>query len=94
MSGIKHYRLTKDEELPDEFCAVRDIGGEPSEYMFYLPESEVAELRELIRAMWFLLCVTGNDDLVAKVEKNGEAMWTVDATAIAEKMRELGIEVE
>ena len=94
MSGIKYYQLAKDEELPDEFCAVRDIGGEPSEYMFYVPESEVAELRELIREMWFLLCVTGNDDLVAEVAKNGETMWTVDATAIAEKMREAGIEVE
>lgn len=57
-------------------------------------EAENTKLRELIRAMWFLLCVTGNDDLVAEVEKNGETMRTVDATAIAEKMRELGIEVE
>ena len=94
MSGIKYYQLAKDETPPEEFCAVRDIGGEPSEYMFYVPESEVAKLRELIRAMWFLLCVTGNDDLVAEVGKNGETMWTVDATAIAEKMRELGIEVD
>lgn len=53
-----------------------------------------AKLRELIRAMWFLLCVTGNDDLVAEVGKNGETIWTVDATAIAEKMHELGFEVE
>ena len=29
--SIKYYHLAKDEELPDEFCAVRDIGGEPSE---------------------------------------------------------------
>ena len=57
-------------------------------------EAENDKLRELIRAMWFLLCVTGNDDLVAEVGKNGETMWTVDATAIAEKMRELGIEVD
>lgn len=44
--SIKYYQLAKDEELPEEFCAVRDVGGEPSEYVFYVPESEVAKLRE------------------------------------------------
>lgn len=44
--NIKYYRLAKDEEPPEEFCAVRDIGGEPSEYVFYVPESEVAKLRK------------------------------------------------
>ena len=46
--SIKYYRLAKDEEPPDEFCAVRDIGGEPSEYTFYVPEAENAKLRELV----------------------------------------------
>lgn len=46
MSGIKYYQLTKGEELPDEFCAVRDIDGEPSEYTFYVPEAENVKLRE------------------------------------------------
>lgn len=45
MGGIKYYQLAKGEELPDEFCAVRDIGGEPSEYTFYAPEAENAKLR-------------------------------------------------
>lgn len=49
MGGIKYYQLAKSEEPPDEFCAVRDIGGEPSEYTFYVPESENAKLRELVR---------------------------------------------
>lgn len=44
--SIKYYHLAKDEEPPDEFCAVRDIGGEPSEYTFYVPETENAKLRE------------------------------------------------
>lgn len=44
--SIKYYQLAKDEELPDEFCAVRDVGGEPSEYTFYVPEVENAKLRE------------------------------------------------
>jgi hypothetical protein len=35
VSGIKYYQLRENEELPDEFCAVRDINGEPSEYTFY-----------------------------------------------------------
>ena len=45
MSGIKYYKLAKDEELPDEFCAVRDIDGEPSEYTFYVLEAENAKLK-------------------------------------------------
>ena len=49
--NIKYYRLSKDEEPPDEFCAVKDIGGEPSEYTFYVPESENAKLRELMARM-------------------------------------------
>ena len=52
--SIKYYRLAKDEEPPEEFCAVRDMGGEPSEYAFYVPESEVAKLRELVRWMYDL----------------------------------------
>lgn len=46
--SIKYYQLAKDEELPDEFCAVRDVGGEPSEYTFYVPEDENTNLRERI----------------------------------------------
>lgn len=44
--SIKYYHLAKDEELPDEFCAIRDVGGEPSEYTFYAPEAENAKLRQ------------------------------------------------
>lgn len=44
--SIKYYQLAKDEELPEEFCVVRDAGGEPSEYTFYVPETENAKLRE------------------------------------------------
>lgn len=44
--SIKYYRLAKDEEPPEEFCAVRDVGGEPSEYVFYVPEAENAKLRD------------------------------------------------
>lgn len=49
--SIKYYRLAKDEEPPDEFCAVKDIGGEPSEYTFYVPESENKKLRNLMMKM-------------------------------------------
>lgn len=47
--SIKYYHLAKDEEPPDEFCAVRDIGGEPSEYTFYVPETENAKLQETLQ---------------------------------------------
>lgn len=55
MGGIKYYQLAKDEELPDEFCAVRDVGGEPSEYTFYVPEAENAKLREQTELLVTLL---------------------------------------
>lgn len=46
--SIKYYQLAKDEALPDEFCAVRDVGGEPSEYVFYVPDAENAKLRKFM----------------------------------------------
>lgn len=51
MSGIKYYQLANGEELPDEFCAVKDVDGEPSEYTFYVPEAENAKLKELAKLM-------------------------------------------
>jgi len=45
VGGIRCYQLGKDEELPDEFCAVKDVSGEPSEYTFYRPETENEKLR-------------------------------------------------
>lgn len=76
--SIKYYRLAKDEELPDEFCAVRDVDGEPSEYVFYVPESDAAKLRELVKRYHQL--VTGTDEL-----------WSWQS--VYEQLRELGIEV-
>ncbi len=55
MGGIKYYQLAKGEELPDEFCAVRDVGGEPSEYTFYAPEAANAKLREQMERLVTLL---------------------------------------
>lgn len=49
--SIKYYQLAKDEELPDEFCAVRDIDGEPSEYTFYASDVENTKLREVASLM-------------------------------------------
>ena len=47
--SIKYYHLAKGEVPPEEFCAVRDVGGEPSEYVFYVPESDVAKLRKFVQ---------------------------------------------
>lgn len=55
MSKIKYYALSRDESLPDEFCAIRNINGEPEEYVFYVRDSEVAGLRELCETM--LRCI-------------------------------------
>ena len=48
MSGIKYYQLAEGEELPDEFCAVKNVGGEPTEYTFYRQEAENAALERRI----------------------------------------------
>jgi hypothetical protein len=48
MSGIRYCILRNGEDPPDEFCAVRNDNGEPSEYRFYVPESENAKLRDLV----------------------------------------------
>ena len=81
MGGIKYYQLAKGEELPDEFCAVRDINGEPSEYTFYVPEAENAKLRELCERCAIELYANGN---------------VADAATenLFDDMRELGIEVD
>ena len=80
MGGINYYHLAKDEKPPDEFCAVRDMGGEPGEYMFYVPEAENAKLREL--------CA----DLYAEMITYSDAP-NYNASVWAPKLRELGIEV-
>lgn len=81
--SIKYYRLAKDEELPDEFCAVRDVDGEPSEYVFYVPESDVAKLRELcVKALEWLRWAGG---ITCPPEVPDE---------FADELRELGVEVD
>lgn len=82
--SIKYYQLAKDEALPDEFCAVSDVGGEPSEYTFYVPESEAAKLRELVSNCHGWLAVNCEKGYV--IPRNG-------LDAIEQSMRELGMEV-
>lgn len=76
MGGIKYYQLSKDEELPDEFCAVKDIGGEPSEYTFYVPEAENAKLQasnEVIAEDHAVLCEQN-----AKLRELAQRMWRLE----------------
>lgn len=81
--SIKYYRLAKGETPPEEFCAIRDMGGEPSEYVFYVPESDVAKLRELcVKALEWLRWAGG---ITCPPEVPDE---------LADELRELGVEVE
>jgi len=80
--SIKYYHLTKGETPPEEFCAVRDVGGEPSEYVFYVPESDVAKLRELVKNLYEC-----NGSCERCVELMGRCEYK-------EQLSELGIEVE
>ena len=103
--SIKYYQLAKDEELPEEFCVVRDAGGEPSEYTFYVPETENAKLRELVRDAWgdghpdrsCEGCDIRDEchDDVERMRKDGVLRFSrcLFEQRIEERMRELGIEV-
>ena len=77
--SIKYYHLAQNEEPPDEFCAIRDVSGEPSEYVFYVPESEVSKLRELVMDMYSQLL---------------NAYDPKELDEFADRMRELGVEVD
>lgn len=99
MGGIKYYQLSKDEELPDEFCAVKDIGGEPSEYTFYVPEAENAKLRELAAGIGHLLFPLDVDYCAACPRDSINhpcPVYTVDGGECLYKtdLRKLGIEVQ
>lgn len=103
MSGIKYYQLKEDEELPDEFCAVKDVNGEPSEYTFYRPETENAKLRELVKDLnkWLWNgadCTecpfTAKCDLNAAFESDLRSNICIGWSEIHDRMHELGIEVD
>ena len=101
--SIKYYQLAKDEELPDEFCAVRDVDGEPSEYTFYVPETENAKLREEFNKMdvWHSKELTAAMDENSKLRELCASLYEFamgeypDGTELnfADRMKELGIEV-
>lgn len=82
--SIKYYSLAKDEELPEEFCVVRDMGGEPGEYVFYVPEAENAKLRELVRDMYRRF----HGVVIENWSYSSEDFYTYE-----QRMRELGVEV-
>lgn len=83
--SIKYYHLAKDEEPPEEFCAIRDVDGEPSEYVFYVPETENDKLRELVEDM--LSCI---EIRAAFGRPPTDEMYET----FAQRARELGIEVD
>lgn len=96
--SIKYYHLAKDEEPPEEFCAVRDIGGEPSEYVFYVPDAENAKLRELVRDMHKALFSLNLDHCQACPREDACVFMHKSSDcgecAFERDMRELGIEVD
>jgi hypothetical protein len=104
VGGIKYYQLSKGEEMPDEFCAVRDVGGEPSEYVFYVPDAENAKLRELCKEM---MAFVEDDDACERCGHDAECVEAADGELVlpyeglclmldlfADRLRELGVEVD
>lgn len=71
--SIKYYHLAKDETPPKEFCAIRDIGGEPSEYTFYAPEAENAKLRQQLADVTESMGRV--EERCAKLRELAEDMW-------------------
>lgn len=91
MSGIKYYQLKEDEELPDEFCAVKDVNGEPSEYTFYRPETENAKLREQMERLVTLLRV----DCDIEASWDGlRKFWSIELTEGGCLMRDRACKIE
>lgn len=86
---IKYYQLAKDEEPPEEFWVVRDVGGEPSEYTFYVPEDENAKLRKLVCD--FDKCLTEAVRL-AYIQGHATIYDSTLLDSLHPRMRELGIE--
>lgn len=105
MSGIKYYVLDESEEVPYEFVVIRNVNGEPefcasfvntnslayeNGVLLKLHErndelrAESAKLRELMREMYATI-------------SDRNAWWDCmrkDARRFANRMRELGIEVD
>lgn len=106
MSGIKYYRLAKGEEMPDEFCIIRDIHGEPSEYAFYVPEAENVKLRKERDRLLMNASPTANElrrvraawekDRAENAKLRELLQYVADnhlcGTWLLDRMRELGIE--
>lgn len=103
--SIKYYQLAKDEELPEEFCAVRDVNGEPSEYTWY------ERMSEFERELWVLFTQSdwfaGSEyrklqaenaklrELVKRYHRlvtGTDELWSWQS--VYAELRELGIEVD
>ena len=94
MSGIKYYRLAENEEAPDEFCAIRDRDGEPSEYIFYVPDPDNEKLHkaneELLIDVDLMNCrLRARADENANLQELVKDMWE----CIKDYANELDVEV-
>jgi len=92
--SIKYYHLAKDEELPEEFCAIRDESGEPNGYVFYVPESKVAKLRELMSVMAYCNQFRRDCDGCSMNGAAGIITERAGCDELLTRLRERGIEVE
>lgn len=91
--SIKYYCLAKGEELPDEFCVIRDIGGEPSEYTFYAPEAENAKLKKLLSVMAYCNQFRRDCDGCSMNGAAGIITERAGCDELLVRLRELGIKV-
>lgn len=103
-AGVKYYTLESDEEMPEEFCAVRTEGGEPDTYAFYLPYDAVdelveenAKLRKLVKdVQGFHECGRDCTECPLFDQCNEESLTNgcIGIAIIRDRMRALGIEVD
>lgn len=91
MGGIKYYRLTENEEMPDEFCAIRDRDGEPSDYIFYVPDPDNEKLHKAYEELLIDVDLM-NCQLRARAEERDELQ--AENAKLRELVHDLGIEVD
>ena len=69
---------------------VERVWDEPDDALI----EENKKLRELLQDAWSILVLSGNDDVVAEVSRNGTTIRTIDAYEIKKAMKGLGLEVQ
>lgn len=91
--SIKYYHLAKDEELPDEFGVVENVGGEPEIRAWYSRNDQLtaenAKLRQLVQYMHRII----TESCAVQYPYPPEPVSYLSQIEVEKRMHEIGIEV-